>query len=610
MKWTFGNNMESFEILNWRSVSSATTLKEFRDGSSALMFLRRFMHDPFAMMAFREFVLEQSHSPGISRMNDEEVIEQLAWQLASGGAWIAASPVRILTLDSQSSTEIRAPEPKPEPEPRPEPRPVALEEEGEIELVEFKEVDHGNNDVARNRQEGVYRQYVNLAKNLGQQFHHENAASIRLMGRVKWTDDSITTSLAGQKVRFSGEINKRETMIEPANAEGKAYCTFRFSKFSGDKFAMKAQALVKDTDEPTGDERELGDYQVWRKIWYQRTEDAVLNVPSIDPTIDEYKRLYVEFCPGDPEVVHYRRGQVQEGGEPVNKVLFQLPNAQEDELTPEEACYYPSWMIDKNGNDDYLPIVGGYNSPDFDKAFVSEDDKPVKAHVIFCKGFWKPAMHSPLVEATIRTNEWVNIPVPLENNEQAVLDPPILYGSLLGGPVSLTFDGKEHAAGWMEIQVARDRPGLNYIRVRLPADRIQLSRRYPAKIRFRVNLAQHSCGISGGNKIIIGVEDGDEQQINDTLMHEVGHGLNQTPLPGRQPDGLPDHPYQHGNEHGGNGSHCSKDAKKKGKGTSFVYKDGTCIMLFYQSEECRHRFCSECSLYLSLEEMSRFHIPG
>ena len=56
----------------------------------------------------------------------------------------------------------------------------------------------------------------------------------------------------------------------------------------------------------------------------------------------------------------------------------------------------------------------------------------------------------------------------------------------------------------------------------------------------------------------------DERDFQNTIVHEIGHALNQTPAPGAQPAGLADHPNQY-TGHGGTGSHCNTVADGTGK---------------------------------------------
>ena len=114
MKTILGKNMGVLEILRWHEAKAETALMEFRDESSALMFLRQFMPDHFVMLSFREFLAEESYSPELSRMSDQDVLEQLAWQLVLGSVRIAALSVTTLALDSKRATaepEIPAPRP-------------------------------------------------------------------------------------------------------------------------------------------------------------------------------------------------------------------------------------------------------------------------------------------------------------------------------------------------------------------------------------------------------------------------------------------------------------------------------------------------------------------
>lgn len=82
MKKIFHKGSQKFAILCCSDIRSPDICMEFRDRSSAINFLRNFMHDHFNRMALRDTLGEQLCQ--IFRLNDQEVIEQLAWRLVCG----------------------------------------------------------------------------------------------------------------------------------------------------------------------------------------------------------------------------------------------------------------------------------------------------------------------------------------------------------------------------------------------------------------------------------------------------------------------------------------------------------------------------------------------
>ena len=98
--------MEPVEIFCWHEEKPETTTKDFRDESSALLCLRQFMTDHFTMASFRDFLAEETHCPDISRMSDQEVLEQIARRLVCGTVSITLLPMQApLVLDSGSAPE-------------------------------------------------------------------------------------------------------------------------------------------------------------------------------------------------------------------------------------------------------------------------------------------------------------------------------------------------------------------------------------------------------------------------------------------------------------------------------------------------------------------------
>ncbi len=61
-----------------------------QDRFSVFEFLRPFMHDPANMGHLRETLAEQMDPLDLSRLNDHQVLEQLAWRVATGQVKIAA----------------------------------------------------------------------------------------------------------------------------------------------------------------------------------------------------------------------------------------------------------------------------------------------------------------------------------------------------------------------------------------------------------------------------------------------------------------------------------------------------------------------------------------
>jgi len=120
---------QRFEVLEWREASQGDDLREFRDRSSAVDFLRPFLHNPLTMMSLRRFLCGIAFDADISRLSDYQIIEQVARQLTSGRFRISKLPI----TEIGPSTAEGLPEP-----PVQEIRPRKEEEKTwiEIELVD------------------------------------------------------------------------------------------------------------------------------------------------------------------------------------------------------------------------------------------------------------------------------------------------------------------------------------------------------------------------------------------------------------------------------------------------------------------------------------------
>jgi len=104
---------QNFEVLEWHACPPEDTCKEFRDKFAALEFLRPFMRDSLGMINFRKILNASSLNGVVTRQNDQQVLEQLAWRLVSGQVRIAMLPAEF--------AEWRYAAPAPEIEQREEP---------------------------------------------------------------------------------------------------------------------------------------------------------------------------------------------------------------------------------------------------------------------------------------------------------------------------------------------------------------------------------------------------------------------------------------------------------------------------------------------------------
>jgi hypothetical protein len=133
---------QSFEILEWDEEDTGEEICQFRDRVSAYSFLRSLLHDSLSMVHARRILATISSSWDISRLNDHQVLEQLALQLVSGRFTIR----RIPAFEMGPSSAKPLPEVS-----EPEQAPEIVHEKEEKVWIEIMLVDETNHPVAGER---------------------------------------------------------------------------------------------------------------------------------------------------------------------------------------------------------------------------------------------------------------------------------------------------------------------------------------------------------------------------------------------------------------------------------------------------------------------------
>ena len=80
MRHVIHQGFREFEFLRWQD----SHLLDFRDRFQALDFLRSFRSDPSAMGHLRRLLADEGVFSTVSRLDDEEIIEQIATLLTNG----------------------------------------------------------------------------------------------------------------------------------------------------------------------------------------------------------------------------------------------------------------------------------------------------------------------------------------------------------------------------------------------------------------------------------------------------------------------------------------------------------------------------------------------
>ena len=104
MKRILRRGFQNFEIIERQESRPEGTLKEFRDRSTAICFLRGFLRDSFNIMNLRKSLVKGLPYSGRRRLDDHKVLEQIARRLVSGQLRIAVLPVAIPKWSYQETT--------------------------------------------------------------------------------------------------------------------------------------------------------------------------------------------------------------------------------------------------------------------------------------------------------------------------------------------------------------------------------------------------------------------------------------------------------------------------------------------------------------------------
>jgi hypothetical protein len=111
---------------------------EFSDRRSALLFLLPLKSDARFMRGLRHLLAEWNRGYALSRLSDQQVLEEIAWLLASRQLWLMR---KYHAFGAASSTPAAAPQPQPVPLPPPPPKSSAPPEPEPEEAVFVPNID-------------------------------------------------------------------------------------------------------------------------------------------------------------------------------------------------------------------------------------------------------------------------------------------------------------------------------------------------------------------------------------------------------------------------------------------------------------------------------------
>ena len=590
----------------------------FLDLFDAQAFLRDLSADSDVLVQLREQTELLTYRDS---SNQEAIIEQFAGLLANGIYRVRQYDFFRTAWPLPPPTPPAPPNPKPPPKRTDPPKPV----ENKAVLVEFVEVvDRGTEGVVTgpgeasttlpthvnrsDKNSGLYKQYVNIVdKDLeGQDKRHpeygryiEIKAKVTLDGKPKagelvvfsfkvWRGDSCPALFTKDREGF-GSSGGALTHSGTTDGEGWTETVkFYLSAYGGDFFELSAKG-------PDGKELRLGYYQVWRKVWCQVTHFKEHTLPNLSKVTTAFKKVFVQI-------------------EQANIVPL-------EENTLPKGSVYPDWMVEASADQalrfkKHL-VIGGHNQEYFFSKFTQEKNHPVKVHLIVGRHLLHPETGPVEVEKfIIRSNPSQTLSV---DKGFAYFLKPTLTGEPL--VIKGLWESNEKQGTLTDDNILVEEPGRQNAweyKVLLPADAPNPSIS-PVTITLQLRRAyQHEAAYNLGTHTLIRhyLDDVSADYFNCVVTHELAHGFNQVPIPGHQPQPLPNHPNAYSeNNSPGYEHHCKTGAEKQyqlspgespKKSTPFEYINGKCVMFAGGAQDKKViDFCSVCHPYIRLQNMEK-----
>jgi hypothetical protein len=315
-------------------------------------------------------------------------------------------------------------------------------------------------------------------------------------------------------------------------------------------------------------------------------------------------------------------------------------------------------------SDDEVVCVGSQNKTEMMRLLKQPSvQRPKTAHLIMCDRQWDAVVSDQSAQIHIDRTDWHD--AKLGSSPLGIFMPPLQGGDILdGGGVNdweWTDGGGAAHTGPIDngmISVERDRTSTRRFNITLPAQcpgtcacgggtNIQPSNANRATVNFKIKGSKGPYLGEGGKETsphtLIVIEDTgkaarDENSINDTVSHEIGHMYHQTQAKKADAQailnkykktnyyknvlkpnfsyyyegGTPDHPNQYTGR-GGQGPHCSKDAvHRKNKKNKWIlddgkkeWFDGSCI-LYHAGRDVKLNWCEDCKKVWKFINLNRF----
>ncbi len=458
---------------------------------------------------------------------------------------------------------------------------------------------------------GNFKQYINLGKDVEEKAkrHPEYGRKITFKARIK-REDSKKEKLSGVLIKFSydekkadnrensdskiwkkpgltgsqkpGLVSKGGPPITSVGTDANGWTpavTFYTSAYGGDQYNISAQLHDTVKTSKSKKAKKTKNYVVWKRFWYQMTYASGFAAAEPEKAKEAYEEVFAEM-------INTPKKEFQESD-------FDSP----DRLKKlKELTFMKEYQVKKKGGGTTVAVIGAHNKKEFTKTkFYKKDDPkstPLKANLIICEHQCDPAIdsrgrpaHSALGKFTLKKNGQ-KITLTSGSGGSIVCNPPLRPGRKLvvkgewskknrpwrrGGRIKdecITVYSGRSSTLRVKVDLSKGATG----KVPVPSDA------HPIYIKLKVETAESFLGESFGKGQILCVyrpnEDnakptqGNKQDFNNTVAHELGHMWKQTPRPRKEPDSMKPHPLQYVG-HGGQGPHCRDGMKsldnKKGK---------------------------------------------
>ncbi len=411
----------------------------------------------------------------------------------------------------------------------------------------------------------------------------------------------IGSDLTGEQKEGFGSTNGKPTIEGTTDDRGWTNAvSFFVSSYAGDRFKVFAELAAGTKGAGPAPISTQAEYVVFRRFWYQLTHASGFKVPQPTSAEAAYTEVSAEMVKAN--VKEFVKGD--------------LPADLQD------RTFMPEFMVSQGGASTDVAVIGGHNKDEFAKMKTDEADKPLKAHLIVCEHQCDPSSNKTPTGIFSLTAKSQAVTLSRGAAGPIICKPALRPGTKLVAVGEWSATKTPFTKGGditdADISIEAARPNTLTVKVTLPATAPTPTAAKPVFVKLQMETAASFLGESFGKGNILCVfrpkaaagTQGSEIDFNDTAAHEIGHMWNQTPVPGRQPKSLKDHPLQHVG-HGGSGSHCRHGATVAPGPVDFQNpkedkprpENGDCVMFRSFSPKCLHKFCPTCKPYIRLQNM-------